>query len=331
MPTTIKEIKQSSVRPKVAYPTIFVFGLATSVYLLTILLNSTYVFPEFKSFDFDMNKSWIYWISSILFGILSFVITTVISYTQFTIAHDAIHRSISSKYPFYNDLIGYIAQWFLGPTNNWWILKQTHLEHHAHTNDEEKDPDYWCSLKGPGGKYLTPFRWATMDISYLHLFLKNNFWRKSFKNKILALAPFLVTGAVMYGIILSGTFWFWFQHWILPSRVAVFILAYAFDFLPHYPHDIKREEDPFKTTSYLYIPWILRPFLSILTFYQVYHIAHHLHPTVPFYKYKEVWNKAKKDLVEEGVPIRDILPEIVNKKFFELIGDDEYSILYKTK
>jgi fatty acid desaturase len=329
MTISIREIKKSTKCPDVAYPTLGLFGLCFGSYVCVLLLNSTLVFPNFTSFDFSVDKSWMYWIGSTLFGIVSFIVEVIICYSSFTVAHDCIHRSTIKKYPFWNDMVGFISQLLLGPTSNWWILRWAHLTHHSKTNDDVFDPDHWASFHGPGGRWLTPLRWFCIDTSYFLNYFKHGFLNRRFQTKCITIGYQLF---VFYGLYLSwnfGGFLFLFQHWILPSRCALFILRILFDFIPHYPHDVKRDDNKLKTTSYLYVPYILRPFASFLMFEQIYHSAHHVNPTTPFYQYKEVWEKAKKELIQEGIPIKQVVPEVIARKMSQLIEDEEYYLINK--
>jgi len=316
-------------RPDVAWPTVGVFLLATFLTIASCMLGNGLIFP-ITALHFSLSSSWWYWISSLFLGIFCFIVSTICSYTQFTVAHDAVHRSISRKYKSLNDWIGWAAQMWLGPTSSWGALKYNHLEHHIHTNNPELDPDYWCSLNGPGGKYLTPLRWMFVDISYYHTYLhkliKSN-WLKQLK------AYGFEFGKLIF-LILSYKFGylpFLLQYWIIPARLALFLLAYAFDFLPHFPHEITRKTNRYKTTAYIYTPWILRPLLSLLIFYQNYYIAHHLKPHVPFYRYKNVWEDMKGELLEEGIIVREILPSLIDRKIVDILGDDEFHQLQKCK
>ena len=316
-------------RPDVAWPTIGIFLLAIFMTLVSCTLGTGLIFPV-TAFDFPRSSTWWYWVSSLVLGLFCFIVSTICSYTQFTVAHDAIHRSVSRKYKSLNDWIGWAAQFWLGPTSSWAGLRYNHLEHHAHTNNATLDPDYWCSLNGPGGIYLTPLRWMSVDISYYHTYLNKILkcdWMKQVQVYGLELGKlFFLLIAYKFGYLP-----FLLQYWILPARLALFLLAYAFDFLPHFPHKITRKTNRYKTTAYLYTPWIFRPLLSLLIFYQNYHIAHHLKPHVPFYQYKNVWEDMKDELLEEGIIIREILPTLIDRKIVDFLGDDEFHQLQKCK
>lgn len=315
-------------RPDIAWPTLLLFLISIFCTILSILLGEGFLIP-LKAFHY-IGYNYLYWTLSTILGVFCFLLSSLCSYAQFTVAHDAIHKAISKKYNFINNLVGRISQIWLGPTSSWTALRYNHLEHHAHTNDSKLDPDYWCSLKGPGGKYLTPLRWLFVDLSYCHTYFGHGLMRKKWNDRLL---PYSYELIKIIGLLLALK-WGWMplllKYWILPSRLALFVLAYAFDFLPHYPHIITRKENRYQTTAYLYIPWILRPLLSLLTFYQNFHLAHHLVPQVPFYRYKNVWEDMKDELLDEGVIIRDILPKLVEEKIVNLIGDDEYYKLNKS-
>lgn len=220
---------------------------------------------------------------------LSLLISTMSCYAHFTVAHDAIHGSVS-KNKYINDTFGILSQFWLGPTTNWIGLKKCHLQHHAHTNEKEYDPDIWSSTTGPGGPWLTPLRWITIDLHYWY-----------FIPKIAKKYPiqFIINEILILMVILLALYynkqWDLLYCWVLPSRLALGLLAFAFDFLPHYPHKTRRDQNKYLTTCYLECPKIIKPLVSCLILGQNYHYTHHLHPSVPFYKYYQVWY-AKKDI-----------------------------------
>jgi len=235
-------------------------------------------------------------------------ISTVCIYGQFTVAHDAVHRSVA-KNKYINDSLGILSQFWLSPLSSWHALKISHLEHHKYTNDEEKDPDYWASARGPGGKYLTPLRWLTIDFKYAYDYALISWKEHPIELLYHGLITALFLSAYKYGFLMSL-----FKYWILPSRLALCFLAFAFDFLPHYPHDVTKEENKYLTTSYLSTCKLLKPLLSLLVLYQNYHIAHHLHPGVPFYRYKEIWEKNKEDyLNDKKVRVLHLTPFITEE------------------
>jgi fatty acid desaturase len=77
---------------------------------------------------------------------------------------------------------------------------------------------------------------------------------------------------------------------LLPIRLAVGWLGFAFDYLPHNGLRHTPSEDRFKTTRNRIG---LERLLSPLLLYQNYHLVHHLHPTIPFHRYLVVWRRTE--------------------------------------
>lgn len=303
----MKSIKRNYIE----WPTIGLFFLSCMGTLFSILLGCGYILPyNFILRYFGINFGVIYRIFLLIFNMF---ICTICCYAQFTVTHDAVHRAIS-KNRYINDTVGLLSQYWLGPTSNWFSFKYNHLEHHKYTNVSSLDPDYWSSLDGPGGPYLTGLRWAFLDLPYWIEHVKHIINTKKYKSCIILTYQIpiilLITASLYYGFFGKILI-----YWIIPSRIAFIILAYAFDFLPHYPHKISTKEDRYKTTSYLSAPWFIKPFLSVIIFYQNYHVIHHLKPWIPWYKYKRAWEYEKNKLMnEKEIPVLRILPHIVGEE-----------------
>ena len=86
-------------------------------------------------------------------------------------------------------------------------------------------------------------------------------------------------------------------------RLAVMWLGFAFDFLPHHGLHLTPSEDRFKTTRNRVG---LERLLSPLLLYQNYHLVHHLHPRIPFYKYVEVWRRKEREHLANGPVLSDV-------------------------
>lgn len=98
--------------------------------------------------------------------------------------------------------------------------------------------------------------------------------------------------------------------WLIPGRLALGLLSFSFDYLPHRPHTVEMTQNPYKATAvtslFKQCTWMLTwPLL-----YQNYHNIHHLWPYLPFYYYARVWHSKKDQLVELGT---EIIPIINNK------------------
>ena len=90
------------------------------------------------------------------------VVNAVVTFTMFTVVHDAVHYAISST-RWVNGLFGRLAVPFVQPLISFPSFGFIHIEHHRHSNDDENDPDTFAS-HGPA--WQLPFRWAVLDVSY---------------------------------------------------------------------------------------------------------------------------------------------------------------------
>lgn len=256
-----QQFKQLTKRPAVAWPTIVLlfstislFAISTSSYLLgfwgmpwTILLNA------------------------------------IASYMAFTVGHDASHNALSTNKKL-NDWCGRVSTMLLSPIPFFRMFRYIHMQHHRFANEEGRDPDLYC---GRGSKWTLLLRWATLDINYFAIYLKPGVFLKRpvSERRELGIAV-LFAMAVISFMIFKG----WGMNYLLlffvPTRIAIFFLACAFDFLPHYPHKIKASDDQYQATlNRKGFEWLLTPLLLS----QNYHLVHHLYPTVPFYRYISVW------------------------------------------
>ena len=153
-------------------------------------------------------------------------------------------------------------------------FRYVHLLHHKHVNDEHRDPDHWAS--GGDSWYTIPFHWATLDCGYIAFVVKNYKTTPTLVFQELAVVcSFLVV--LGYTIHTNSLWTLFFTNWFIPLRIAVLFLGFAFDWLPHYPFDGKERWD---NTTLLRTPTLLEPFVTLLLFYQNYHIVHHLWPSV---------------------------------------------------
>ena len=93
---------------------------------------------------------------------------------------------------------------------------------------------------------------------------------------------------VPIALIATGNVVTWLVVLFIPSRLAMIFLAWAFDYLPHHGLHHRPPEDRLKTTRNRVGRERL---ISPILLYQNYHLVHHLHPIVPFYRYLAVWHR----------------------------------------
>jgi beta-carotene hydroxylase len=292
-------------KPYICWPTVLIF-------ILSIISSAIAVFLGTISLERLVDNKLQLFIANVLVYIIVVVIASFASYSQFTVTHESVHANVSRN-KYVNDIIGIISSFWLGPFSNWFGFKMHHLVHHRETNDLEHDPDMWCSKYGYGGEKYILVRWMTLDFYYLYAFITDLIGNKMKRYDIYkVLLNHFVSIYILYWALSTFGFFAIMQYWVLPSRFAITFLSFAFDYLPHYPHDFKKRENRYKTTSYIACPWFIKLFLSPISFYQDYHLIHHDNPSIPFYKYKVFWDENKESLLGKGVRINEIVPPIIS-------------------
>jgi fatty acid desaturase len=226
---------------------------------------------------------WPWWISTLL--------NALASYLLFTVAHDAAHHAAAGDSGI-NEWIGRLATPFFAPHASFRVWRFVHMQHHRYTNhDDGRDPDGY-TMAGPS--WQRPLRWLTVDLQYMFFYaprlrgrprseLYEQFAALGLLVSLTAVA--LATGHVIDIIVLL----------YLPCRLAILYLGWAFDYLPHHRLHHTPSQDRFKTTrNRIGLERLLSPILL----YQNYHLVHHLHPIVPFYRYLAVWRRNEDDYLD---------------------------------
>ncbi|MBL4844090.1 MAG: fatty acid desaturase [Planctomycetes bacterium] len=210
-----------------------------------------------------------------------------LAYVSFTPMHDASHRSLGRR-GWLNEAFGRLAGLpLLAPFP---AFRAMHLAHHKHTN-EEGDPDLWS---GSGPSLLLPLRWLTQDLHYYVLVLTGRvrLSRRETLEVALGVSAQIVAGGIF---VAQGEGLTFLLVVLVPARIATALLAFAFDYLPHRPHQITSKEDRFLATHIMAEPW-----LSPIMLCQNFHLVHHLYPAVPFYRYGTVWRDQREALLAKG-------------------------------
>ena len=198
------------------------------------------------------------------------------AYLAFTPMHDAAHRSIS-RIRWINELAGRVAIVPLfGPFT---AVRYVHLEHHKHTNEPDADPDHWS---GRGPRLLLPLRWLSQDLHYYVVYLRA---ARPRREKLETYATLVLFVAIACALVATGHGRTLLVGWLIPARLAIGVLAFAFDYLPHRPHHVPARQDRFAATHVFE-----GRIKCAATLGQSLHRVHHLYPGVPFYRYAAVWH-----------------------------------------
>ena len=238
-------------------------------------------------------------LNNVLSTVTLVALLSILQFMIFTPGHDSAHGSVSSN-SFINGLVGRLSFEFMGPIAVFAGWRFLHLQHHKFTNHPDRDPDkYACG----GPTFLLPLRWFTTIAQYV-VFLLNSLdgGEVTLAEKVECVVDLTLNLLVCVLSYDFGCFYQVYYYWILPSFFCHGLLVFFFDFLPHYRHHTTPVEDRYQTTSNIETYSFLEPLLTAFLHYQNYHMIHHLHPKIPFYRYKAKWNSRVEELKERGCP-----------------------------
>jgi ferredoxin-NADP reductase/fatty acid desaturase len=216
-------------------------------------------------------------------AIVTITASAVAIFVLFTVVHDASHYSISSR-RWVNVAFGRVAMFFVSPLISFKSFAFIHIEHHRNTNDGAADPDHFVSA---APRWQLPFRFPLMDLPYISFLVRNV--RKRPRAEILETTALLTLSVtVIVWAAVTGGLWTLALIYLIPERIAIFVLAWWFDWLPHHDLEDTQRDNRFRATrNRVGSEWILTPLLLS----QNYHLVHHLHPSVPFYRYVTTWRR----------------------------------------
>jgi len=209
-------------------------------------------------------------------------------YVGFTPLHDAMH-GVAHSSRWANGLIGRLGGTPL--TISLPLFRGVHYEHHSHTNDAARDPDLVVAHRP---RWLLPLWLLGVTVTYRLAFYRRKLWR-SRGQLVEALATDVAVHALPVVALVGGWAGTLVVLWLAPAALAVLALAFAFDFLPHYPYD----------TNARYFDTRVTPgrLLNAVLLGQNHHLIHHLWTTIPWYRYQRVFHETRPALVARGCRI----------------------------
>ncbi|TSD96576.1 2Fe-2S iron-sulfur cluster binding domain-containing protein [Skermania sp. ID1734] len=250
--------------------------------------------------------------SAFITGVVPFWVTILVNaavtFVMFTVVHDAVHYSISST-RWVNGLVGRLAWVFVVPILALPAFGFIHIEHHRHANDDANDPDTFASH---GKTWQLPFRWATVEYFYGSYYLRR---LRSRPVAEVAETGVLLTASLAGLIIaiLTGNLWTLAVVFLIPQRIGIVFLAWWFDWLPHHGlEDTQRSNRYRATRARVGMEWLFTP----LMLSQNYHLVHHLHPSVPFYRYVKTWKRNEEAYLEREAAISTVFGQQLNPEEF---------------
>ena len=239
---------------------------------------------------------------------VTIALNAIAIFVMFTVLHDASHYSISSK-RWVNGVFGRAAMLPVSSAISFRAFGFIHIEHHRHANDDDHDPDTFASH---GKWWQLPIRWAAMDLAYVPFYARS-IKRRPRPEVAETAALMMLTVAVMVTTIVTGTFWLLLVIYLIPERIAMFVLAWWFDWLPHHGLEDTQRDDRYRATrNRVGMEWLFTPLLLS----QNYHLVHHLHPSVPFYRYVATWRRNEEAYLERDAAIGTVFGQQLNPEEF---------------
>ena len=215
-------------------------------------------------------------------------VNAVAIYVGFTPLHEAMH-GVAHQTPWVNATLGRLGG--LPLTISLPLFRGVHYEHHSHTNDAGRDPDLIVAHRP---RLLLPLWLLGITVSYRTAFYGRRLWRST-GQLVEAVAVDVALNALFVAAIVGGWIVPLAVVWLVPATLAVVFLAFAFDFLPHYPYDTRARY--FDARIY---PGVV---LNAVFLGQNYHLIHHLWTTIPWYRYRGVFAAIADDLARRGCRI----------------------------
>jgi ferredoxin-NADP reductase/fatty acid desaturase len=235
---------------------------------------------------------------------VTIAINAVVTFVMFTVSHDAIHHAISST-RWLNGCVGRLAWLLVVPIISFPTYAFLHIEHHRHANDDANDPDAWASHSR---WWQMPLRWPFPELMYSGFILRTVRSRpKSEVAETLGLLTLCVSALSV--AIVSGHFWTLAVVFLIPQRIGLIVLLWWFDWLPHHGlADTQRSNRYGATRARVGMEWLYTP----LMLSQNYHLVHHLHPSVPFYRYRKTWHRNEEAYLERDAAITTVFGQHLN-------------------
>ncbi|MEG4247433.1 MULTISPECIES: beta-carotene hydroxylase [unclassified Microcoleus] len=252
---------------------------------------------EFLSPPGDFNPTLLLFLSAVAIIVISylgfwywewpqwccFLLNVLALHMAGTVIHDASHHA-AHRDRTVNAILGHGSALMLGFAFP--VFTRVHMQHHAHVNDPDNDPDHYVSTGGP--LWLIAARFFYHEI----FFFKRKLWRKYELLEWFLSRLFVI--AIVYISIQYDHLDYVLNFWFSPALVVGLALGLFFDYLPHRPF---HERDRWKNARVY-----PSPILNILILGQNYHLIHHLWPSIPWYNYKPAYEAVKPLLDEKGSP-----------------------------
>ncbi len=223
-------------------------------------------------------------------------VNVIVTFLMFTVLHESTHHA-AGRLSWANEVFGRMSMPFVSAWGTFPFLKYIHIEHHRNTNEDPlTDPDAWTDT---GPVWQLPLRWLVTDLWYFRFYLTRIARRPRSEVIGLALNVAVVTAATV-ACVAAGYGWELLVIFLIPQRLGIGLLGWMFDWLPHHDLGMTSRINRFHATR-MRVGW--EGLMTPVMMYQNYHLVHHIHPTIPFYRYASAWRSTEGDYLQRNVPI----------------------------
>lgn len=222
-----------------------------------------------------------------------------VTFLMFSVLHEAVHHAVSTDSRL-NDLMGHLSVPFVAPYAGYAMFRFIHIEHHRNTNEPKSvDPDAWTS-EGPW--WQLPLRWMSIDLWYTVFYVRRI--RERPRGEVAGTVAFAtVTLGAFAALVVAGHGLTLAVAFLIPQRLGLGVLAWWFDYLPHHGLPFTGRQDKYRATR---IRVGGEGWMTPLFVYQNYHLVHHLHPSVPFYRYLRAWRRNEQTYLDRNAAISTV-------------------------
>ncbi len=248
---------------------------------------------------------------------IGMVVMALLTYAGYTALHESVHGAVcggQQQYRWLNEWVGYAAAIPMGTPLS--AHRYEHFLHHNHTNDQAEDPDVACAdmtrnlwrmVVSPVTLFTNQYslflrgRWPTAHVGLRRAFLLET--AVIVLSRVLLLLALFGPVAAGAGESLGAVALDVFITLILGPTLGMVLLVYLFAYVVHVPHSV---QEKFRDTSIFVLPPWIRSLGTWCWGFQNYHGIHHAFPRVPWYRYREVFEANRKDLLEQGMPTYEL-------------------------
>ncbi len=209
--------------------------------------------------------------------------------------HDIIARP-GTKLRWLNELVGHATSWML--ILPFEVLRVTHLDHHRHTNDPEKDVDITTQANGPWHAIAKIIRQRQPDAKrnrdYMECLARNGRLDLIMVSLAYKVGFIAILGALAWnGYALEALFLWW-----LPFHIAITYIVFFLSWAPHHPGSDR--------TRYTNTRSWKSAVGNIGSMGMQFHIVHHLHPYIPLHLTPAAYREMRPILEARGCRLGDI-------------------------